>query len=112
MVRRRRDPSATRTALSPHSNCLSLNSSNLGIPFRLMLDHRVDNREQLSHGRHQRNLGRFTGVAEPAIKRAKDGVMPSPGDGRHVEHGAHRRAATPNMPLAALLATVAVEGGD
>ena len=71
---------------------------------------RVEDREQLPHARHQRNLLGLARVEEPLVELLDDGVVAGGDQRPHVQDGPHRSPSSPRLPLAATLAGVAVEG--
>ena len=74
--------------------------------------HGVEDREQLPHARHQRNLLGLAGCEQPLVELLDDGIEPGGGERPHVKRGSHRSPPSPYLPLASALTGVAVEGGD
>src|SRR5690606_22633644 len=82
------------------------------LPCGALLDHCIDDGEELADRGHMRDLGGFAGGAEPPIERL-DGGIPADGRvGRHEERGANVRPAAPRGARAAVAAAVAIERGD
>src|SRR3990172_9338621 len=72
----------------------------------------VEDAEHFSHAGHQGHLLAFAGLEEPLVMIANGLVVARGHEGRHIEGGAYGRAATPDGPLSAELAAVAVQRSD
>jgi hypothetical protein len=72
----------------------------------------VEDRKQLPHARHQRNLLRLTRAQESLVELLDGGVVAGSDQSAHVQDRPHRSPSSPRLALAAPLAGVAVEGGD
>src|SRR5260370_16647529 len=75
-------------------------------PGRVGFEHRVENDQQLAHGGDDRDFGRFTGGAQPAIEAAQQRVAANRGQGGPVQRTApfgaapeHRPAPPPPTPF-------------
>ena len=94
------------------SNCLEL-AARLGIaPGALVAQNGVEEDEEFSGDRRERQLGRLARRAQALIEGPEHRVVPRRDQGRHVEHGAHRRPAAPAGPPPPEGATIAGERGD
>ena len=82
------------------------------LPWRAMVGHGIQNREQLTHTRGQGDCGGFSCTAHTLIEASEDRLVPHGHQGAHREHGAHRGPATPDGPLAPPGATIPVEWCD
>ncbi len=72
----------------------------------------VEDRKQLPHARHQRNLLGLARAQEPLVELLDGGIVAGGDQSAHVQDCPHRSPSSPRLALAAPLAGVAVEGGD
>src|ERR1019366_265167 len=82
------------------------------IPGRVMFEHGIEDSEQLAHGGNQRDLGRFTALAQALVKSTQCRLMTDCGQGRHIERGTHLRAAAEDRAWAAPRPALTVERCD
>ena len=81
------------------------------VPASLMLEQRVENREELVHTRGEGHLGELPRGPQAQVKGPQHRVAPHRGQGAHVQHGPHRRPAAPDLAPAPEPAAVPIEGG-
>ena len=77
-----------------------------------MLEHRIEDGEQLTHAGREREFLRLADCKETAVEGADDRSATGRAEGPHVEHGPDGRPSTPHNPLASERATVPSEGRD
>ena len=98
---------------APRRQQLSLKSSDLLVihlaPGGMGAHHGVEDREELAHGRDERDLLGFPRRHEALIEGANHGVSSGSDEGAHGERRAHGGAAAPDEPCAAARAAVAGE---
>src|ERR1700752_4545995 len=106
------------TATQERSNCLGCQGwlvyflvlDLLGLPELPMLQHSIENRQQLMHTRRQSDFFDFPCREQPLIKGFDLRVKTGRHERAHVQHGAHMRATSPNGAPAPQGPTVAIEG--
>jgi len=84
----------------------------LVVPGRLILEHGVDDGEELAHDGDEGDFGRLARRTQALIEGAERGVVPCGDQRGHVEGGAYGCATAPDLTATPPLAAVAVEGGD
>jgi len=77
-----------------------------------MLQHGVENGEQLSHTGSEGHLLGFSCVTQALVETANDGIAAGPHQGRHIQRGPDMRAAAPHGPFASERPAIAVEWSD
>jgi hypothetical protein len=82
------------------------------LPRRVRPHHGVENREERTHARGERELLRLAGCDQAAIEIANDPVASGCDECPHVERGADGRPPTPHDPLAAKCSTVSGQWRD
>src|SRR5712691_2603942 len=82
----------------------------LRLPGRPMLQHGVENCQELVHTRCQGDFFDFPRREEPLVKGFDPRVVARRHEGAHIQHGAHMGAASPNDASAAQGPTVTIEG--
>ncbi len=75
-----------------------------------MLQHGIENGQQLMHTRRQGDFFDFPRGEEPLVKRFDLRVVARGHQRAHVQHGAHMRAPAPDRAPTAEGPTVAIEG--
>src|ERR1700752_3079177 len=74
-----------------------------------MFDHRIENRQQLSHACDQGNFRCFACLFQPGVKNFDDGISSTGNQRSHVEHCPYACPAAPNSTMASQGAAVAIE---
>src|SRR5262245_29295901 len=77
-------------------------------PDHVVANHCVEHRDHLTHHCHDHDLRLLSGSREPIVKSLEPWIPIARAQGRHVEHIANRRAATPNATHSFELAAVEV----
>ena len=80
------------------------------IPGDVVLNHRIQDGQELAHAGDESNLLRFPGGKQPLIEPSDHGVVACADESGHKESSPHRRTAAPHPPLSAHRAAVTVEG--
>ncbi len=80
-------------------------------PFRLLLDHRIQDRQQLAQASGQRDLLFFAGGQQPLIERFDHGIVASGHQRAHMQEGPNASAPTPNPAFASLAPTIPIKRG-
>lgn len=82
------------------------------MPQAIISDKGIEDSSELSHGGDESDLGRFAGVVQAAIEDTESVVMANGIERGHVEGAADRGTATGDMPLAAELSAIVIDGCD
>ena len=82
----------------------------LRLPGRPMLQHGVENRQELVHARREGDFLDFTSGQQTLVEGPNHWVETCRHERAHVQHGAHMRAASPNGAPTPHGPTVAIEG--
>ena len=76
-----------------------------------MLEHRIEDREQLAHAGREGDLGRLAGRAQPLIEGGQDEIAAHGRQGAHIERGADLRLPALDGAAPAQGAAIAIERG-
>src|SRR5919107_5286616 len=105
-----------RCSLSPweREQQLSLTSRvlNVRVPGLSMLDHRVQDDQELAHAGCQSYLSEFAYLTKAVVKGLDDGVIPAGSQSRHIEGSPHPGPSTPDHSFAPEAATVPIKRGN
>ena len=82
------------------------------MPRGTIPDHRVEDREQLPHARHQCHLLGLTRLKQPLVELCDERVVAGGDQSSLVEGHPHRCPLAPHLPLTLSLAGIVVEGSD
>ena len=77
-----------------------------------MLDHRVQNRQELSHASDQSDLWGFTCGAQSFVKGTNHCIVSAGNQSGHVKHGANASSAAPNGATSSHGTAVAIKRGN
>ncbi len=93
---------------------LSLTSRvlNVRVPGLSMLDHRVQDDQELAHAGCQSYLSGFACLTKAVVKGLDDGVIPAGSQSRHIEGSPHPGPSTPDHSFAPEAATVPIKRGN
>src|SRR5262249_306340 len=81
-------------------------------PTSFMFDHRIQNRQQLSHASNQSELGCFAGTAQPLIESLDHNIAPAGNQSCHIEHCPYSSPAAPDRATTSQSAAVSIERRD
>ena len=81
-------------------------------PWLAVPEDGVEDDQELAHGGGERELLGFAGGDQALVEGPEPGIVADRDQGCHVEHGAHRRPATPDRAPALHPAAVAGERRD
>ncbi len=90
---------------------MSMNTRMHILPFCLLLNHRIQDRQQLSHTSCQRHLLFFSSSQQPFIESFDHRIPFDGGQGSHLQHGADPSALTPNAPMSSVVPAIVSQGG-
>jgi hypothetical protein len=77
-----------------------------------MLDHRVQDDQELAHAGCQSYLSGFACLTKAVVKGLDDGVIPAGSQSRHIEGSPHPGPSTPDHSFAPEAATVPIKRGN
>src|SRR5918999_1288131 len=85
---------------------------NIRSPGLLMLDHRVQDDQELAHAGGQSHFPGLARRTKAVVKGLDDGFIPVGGKARHIKGSPHSGLSAPDSPFAPEAAAVSIEGGD
>lgn len=77
-----------------------------------MLDHRIENSEELAHASDQSNFEQFALSSQPFVEVSNHRIACGGDQGRHIQRAAHGRSTTPDGTAAFERTTVSIERCD
>lgn len=81
-------------------------------PAPSIADHRIEDSQEFSHARGQRDLGWLPRISKPSVERPDNGIEAASGERCHIEHGSQVGAATHDVSIASPVAAVVIHRGD
>src|ERR687895_1268117 len=85
---------------------------NIRSPGLLMLDHRVQDDQELAHAGRQSHFPGLACSTKAVVKGLDDGVIPAGCQSSHIEGSPYPGPSAPDRPFAPEAATVSIEGSD
>ena len=80
--------------------------------MRLIAQHGVEDRQKLTHARHEGDLGDLAGLSQSGIKPLQNRVVTHRREGGQIQHVTNGRTSTPHAPSPAQGAAVTIEWRD
>ena len=91
--------------------CLTFCCQRRGV-WASVAEHGVEDAQQLAHAGDQSEFEGLSGLAQMLEVTAYLLVETSGSQGRHIQSGAHRRTASPDLPFSLLQSAITVERRD
>jgi hypothetical protein len=83
-----------------------------GVPVSLVVQHGVENNEQLAYAGGERGLGVLSAGTQPQIESSDGGIATDSRHCRHIQDAPDLRASAPDTTAAAQFSTIAINGAS